>query len=117
MQGLAEVNEVCISATVMEVAGVGDIVKSRPVSRNYENLKGIGQRMEAHRITLRPEADIQIVAYFRPTFGRMRTGSFRKEGLPGGQSAYRRVRLEWTFGNLAASDHTVANLAEGESLT
>ena len=54
VQGLADVNEVCISATVMEAAGVGDIVKSRSVSRNYENLKGIGQKMEVHRITITP---------------------------------------------------------------
>jgi class 3 adenylate cyclase len=54
VQGLADVNEVCISATVMEAPGVGDIVKSRSVSRNYENLKGIGQKMEVHRITITP---------------------------------------------------------------
>jgi class 3 adenylate cyclase len=52
VQGLADVNEVCISATVMEAPGVGDIVKSRWVSRKYENLKGIGQQMEVHRITV-----------------------------------------------------------------
>jgi hypothetical protein len=28
---------------VVEAPGVGDIVKSRSVSRDYENLKGIGQ--------------------------------------------------------------------------
>ena len=44
VQGLADVNEVCISATVMEAPGVGDIVKSRSVSRDYENLKGIGSK-------------------------------------------------------------------------
>jgi len=38
----------------MEAPGVGDIVKSRSVSRNYENLKGIGQKMEVHRITIAP---------------------------------------------------------------
>src|SRR5438105_1558908 len=54
VQGLADVNEVCSSATVMEAPGVGDIVKSRSVSRNYENLKGIGQKMEVHRITISP---------------------------------------------------------------
>jgi class 3 adenylate cyclase len=54
VQGLADVNEVCISATVMEVAGVNDIVKSRAVSRNYENLRGIGQQMEVHRIAIMP---------------------------------------------------------------
>src|SRR5712672_1317864 len=54
VHGLADVNEVCISATVMEAPGVGDIVKSRSVSRDYENLKGIGQQMEVHRITVTP---------------------------------------------------------------
>src|SRR5207244_12890134 len=54
VQGLADVNEVCVSATVMEAPGVGDIVKSRSVSRDYENLKGIGQKMEIHRITITP---------------------------------------------------------------
>ncbi len=54
VQGLADVNEVCISAAVMEVPGVADIVQSRPVSRNYENLRGIGQKMEVHRIAIMP---------------------------------------------------------------
>jgi class 3 adenylate cyclase len=54
VQGLADVNEVCISATVMETPGVADIVNSRSVSRNYENLKGIGQKMEVHRIAITP---------------------------------------------------------------
>jgi class 3 adenylate cyclase len=54
VQGLADVNEVCISATVMEAPGVDDIVKSRSVSRDYEDLKGIGQKMEVHRITITP---------------------------------------------------------------
>lgn len=54
VQGLADVNEVCISATVMETPGVGDIVNSRSVSRKYENLKGIGQKMEVHRVAITP---------------------------------------------------------------
>jgi class 3 adenylate cyclase len=52
VQGLADVNEICIGATVMETPGVADIVHSHSVSRNYENLKGIGQKMEVHRITI-----------------------------------------------------------------
>jgi class 3 adenylate cyclase len=52
VQGLADVNEVCVSAAVMEAPGVADIVKSRSVSRDYENLKGIGQKMEVHRIAI-----------------------------------------------------------------
>jgi len=43
-----------LTETMMEAPGVGDIVKSRSVSRNYENLKGIGQKMEVHRITITP---------------------------------------------------------------
>ncbi len=54
VQGLADVDEICISATVMEAPGVSDIVNSRSVSRNYENLKGIGQKMEVHRMTITP---------------------------------------------------------------
>jgi class 3 adenylate cyclase len=54
VQGLADVNQVCISATVMEAPGIGDIVNSRSVSRKYEDLKGIGQKMEVHRITITP---------------------------------------------------------------
>ena len=46
VQGLAGVNEVCLTEAVMEAPGVGDIVKGRPASRDYENLTGIGQKME-----------------------------------------------------------------------
>jgi hypothetical protein len=54
LEAHADVNEACISATVMEAPGVGDIVNSRSVSRNYENLKGIGQKMEVHRVAITP---------------------------------------------------------------
>ena len=54
VQGLADVSEVCIGATVMGAPGVGDIVKSCSVSRDYEDLKGIGQKMEVRRITITP---------------------------------------------------------------
>src|SRR6267143_1481728 len=54
VQGLAGVNEVCLTEAVMEAPGVSDIVKGRPASRDYENLKGIGQKMEIHRIEIRP---------------------------------------------------------------
>jgi class 3 adenylate cyclase len=54
IQGLADANEVCISATVMEAPGVEDIVKSRSVSRTYEDLKGIGQQMEVYRLRITP---------------------------------------------------------------
>ena len=52
VQGLANVNEVCISETAMELPGVGDIVKGHTVSRDYENLKGVGQKMQVHRLTI-----------------------------------------------------------------
>jgi class 3 adenylate cyclase len=54
VQGLAGVNEVCLTEAVMEAPGVSDIVKGRPASRDYENLKGIGQKMEIHRIEISP---------------------------------------------------------------
>jgi hypothetical protein len=38
----------------MEAPGVSDIVKGRPASRDYENLKGIGQKMEIYRIEISP---------------------------------------------------------------
>jgi class 3 adenylate cyclase len=54
VQGLAEADEICISAAVMEASEVRDIVKSRPMSRDYEDLKGIGQKMEIHRLVIGP---------------------------------------------------------------
>ncbi len=54
VQGLAGVNEVCLTEAVMEAPGVSDIVKGRPASCDYENLKGIGQKMEIHRIEIFP---------------------------------------------------------------
>ena len=54
VQGLAGVNEVCLTEAVMEAAGVSDIVKGRRASCDYENLKGIGQKMEIHRIEISP---------------------------------------------------------------
>ncbi len=52
VQGLAHVNEVCLGLLQMEAPGVSDIVKGRGASREYENLKGIGQKMEIHRIEI-----------------------------------------------------------------
>ena len=52
VQGSAGVNEVCITHTVMEAPGVSDIIENRSVSRDYENLKGIGQKMEIHRLAI-----------------------------------------------------------------
>jgi class 3 adenylate cyclase len=54
VQGLAGVNEVCLTEAVMEAPSVCDIVRGRPASRGYENLKGIGQKMEIHRIAISP---------------------------------------------------------------
>ena len=53
-EGLANVNEVCISETVMEAPGIHELVGNRVVSRDYENLKGIGQKMEIHRLAIVP---------------------------------------------------------------
>ena len=55
IQGLADANEVCISTPVMEAPGVDDILKSHSVSRSYEDLKGVGHKMELHRLTITPE--------------------------------------------------------------
>lgn len=41
-----------LTEAVMEAFGVSDIVKGRPAAREYENLKGIGQKMEIHRIEI-----------------------------------------------------------------
>jgi class 3 adenylate cyclase len=46
------VNEVCITNTVAEAPGVSEIVQSRSISRDYENLKGVGQKMEIHRLAV-----------------------------------------------------------------
>lgn len=52
VQGLADVNEVCLTEAVMQAPGVSDVIKGLAVSRDYENLKGIGQKMEIHRIAV-----------------------------------------------------------------
>jgi len=52
VQGLADVNEVCVTETVMEAPGVNEIVKNRSVSHDYESLKGIGQKMGIHRLAI-----------------------------------------------------------------
>ena len=54
VQGLADVNEVCLTDAVMEAPGVSEIVKGRPASCDYKNLKGVGQKMEVHRIEIAP---------------------------------------------------------------
>ncbi|MGY4325974.1 class 3 adenylate cyclase [Bradyrhizobium sp. LB7.2] len=54
VQGLAGVNEICLTEMVMEAPGVSDIVKGCPASRDYQNLKGIGQKMDIHRIKIPP---------------------------------------------------------------
>ena len=59
VQGLARVNEVCVTEAVMDAPGVSDIVKGRSASRGDENLKGIDQKMEIHRIDiLRSDAEL-----------------------------------------------------------
>jgi len=52
VQSLAGVNEICISETVMGAPGVDEIVGNRAMSRGYENLKGIDQQMEVHRLAV-----------------------------------------------------------------
>ena len=52
VQGSADVNEVCITDTVAEAPGVSEIIQGRSISREYENLKGVGQKMEIHRLAV-----------------------------------------------------------------
>ena len=52
VQGLADVNEVCVSEAVMEAPGVGDVVNTYSVSSDYVNLKGVGQKMEIYRVSV-----------------------------------------------------------------
>src|SRR3954469_9966676 len=52
VQGLADVNEVCITEATIEAPGVKEIVGDRPSSRSYENLKGIGQKIAIHRLAI-----------------------------------------------------------------
>ena len=52
VQGLADVDEVCITEAVMTAPGVDDVLKSHAVSRDYVHLKGVGQKMEIHRIAI-----------------------------------------------------------------
>jgi class 3 adenylate cyclase len=52
VQGLAGVNEVCVSDSVIEAPGVRDIAKVHSVSSEYANLKGIGQKMKIHRLAI-----------------------------------------------------------------
>jgi class 3 adenylate cyclase len=52
VQGCADVNEVCITNTVVEAPGVSEIIQSCSISRDYENLKGVGQKMEIHRLAV-----------------------------------------------------------------
>lgn len=52
VQGLANANEMCIGQQVMEAPGVGEIANARPVSREYVQVKGVGQKMEINRIAI-----------------------------------------------------------------
>ena len=52
VQGLAGVDEICITEAVMAAPGVGDILEADSVSSDYIPLKGVGQKMEIHRISI-----------------------------------------------------------------
>lgn len=52
VQGLSDVDEVCITEAVMAAPGVDDVLKSHAVSSDYVHLKGVGQKMEIHRIAI-----------------------------------------------------------------
>jgi class 3 adenylate cyclase len=53
VQGLADVGQVCISQAVIEAPGVSDILEGRSVSHDFAHLKGVGQKMDVHRIAIR----------------------------------------------------------------
>ena len=50
VQGLADVDEICMTEAVMTAPGVIDLVKSHPGSSDYVPLKGVDQKMDIHRM-------------------------------------------------------------------
>ena len=54
VQGLADVDEICLSEVVMAAPGVGEILRDHMTSSDYLPLKGVGQKMEIHRIRVTP---------------------------------------------------------------
>ena len=52
VQGLANVDEVCVTEVVIAAPGVGDLVQGRAASRDYVQLKGVGQKQQIHRIAI-----------------------------------------------------------------
>ena len=52
VQGLANVDEVCVTEVVMAAPGVGDLVQGHAASRDYVQLKGVGQKQQIHRIAI-----------------------------------------------------------------
>ena len=52
VQGLANVDEVCVTEAVMAAPGVGDLVQGHAASRDYVQLKGVGQKQQIHRIAI-----------------------------------------------------------------
>ena len=52
VQGLADVNEVCVSEAVMAAPGVAELVNAYRVSNEYVSVKGVGQKVEINRIAV-----------------------------------------------------------------
>ena len=52
VQGLADVNEVCISDAVMAAPGVAELTNVHRVSNEYVSVKGVGQKVEINRIAV-----------------------------------------------------------------
>ena len=52
IQGLADVNEVCISDAVMAAPGVAELTNVHRVSNEYVSVKGVDQKVEINRIAV-----------------------------------------------------------------
>jgi len=52
VQGLADGDEVCITEEVMGAPGVDDILKAFRVSPDYVHVRGVGEKVEIHRIAI-----------------------------------------------------------------
>ena len=52
VQGLANVDELCLTAAVMAAPGVGDLLRGRAATPDHVQLKGVGQKQQIHRIAV-----------------------------------------------------------------
>ena len=52
VQGLADVNEMCISDSVMAAPGVSELINAHQVSNEYVRVKGVDQKVGINRIAV-----------------------------------------------------------------